>query len=48
MEGDWFTIAFQYERLPIFYFFCELIGHFELKCEKLFDAYKDCSEFAYQ
>lgn len=45
--GEWFTILFQYERLPTFCFHCCLIGHSDLKCEKLFDVPRNRSEFEY-
>ncbi|XP_031091148.1 uncharacterized protein LOC116027532 [Ipomoea triloba] len=33
-DGEWFTILFQYERLPTFCFLCGMIGHGEKQCAK--------------
>ncbi|XVF51254.1 hypothetical protein PTKIN_Ptkin04bG0169900 [Pterospermum kingtungense] len=35
--GDWFSISFQYERLPTLCFYCGIIGHSDQFCERLYD-----------
>lgn len=36
-SGDvWFWITFKYENVPTFYFICEMIGHSDKFCSKLF------------
>lgn len=35
--GEWMWISFKYERLPLFCFYCGIIGHSEMFCEALFD-----------
>jgi len=35
--GEWFWIDFKYERLNIFCFICELLGHTKKQCPKQYD-----------
>ena len=35
--GEWSWLNFKYERLPMFCFYCGVIGHADSFCEKLFD-----------
>lgn len=45
--GEWMWIKFKYERLPLFCFYCGLIGHFEKFCESLFDDKRNNGDRVY-
>ncbi|XXG86088.1 hypothetical protein AAC387_Pa11g1054 [Persea americana] len=36
--GEWTWIVFKYERLNIFCFICELLGHTEQQCPKMYEC----------
>lgn len=35
-KGGWTWVHFNYEKMPIFCFFCGVIGHTDRYCKKLF------------
>lgn len=37
-EMQWCWANFKYEGLPTFYFICEIIGHSDKFCDRLFDT----------
>ena len=45
--GEWLWIYFKYERLPLFCFFCGIIGHGEKFCERFFDCQNKPTEMPY-
>ena len=45
--GEWLWIYFKYERLPLFCFFCGIIGHGEKFCERFFDCQNKPTELPY-
>lgn len=45
--GEWMWIKFKYERLPLFCFYCGIIGHSEKFCEALFDNAESTEERKY-
>ncbi|KAL9440546.1 hypothetical protein AB3S75_019254 [Citrus x aurantiifolia] len=38
IEGEWFWVDFKYERLNVFCFICDLLGHTEHNCPTLYDS----------